>query len=414
MTSPQPRADSRPPDHPRVAGARAPGAGRDAASLPTSPRGGLGERLGGDRARGDRRGRGLGGRRPATWWVEYGPTTAYGQATSPASLPADSPKRAVSVVLRSLSAAVAYHARVVVASAVGRVGSPDVAFTTLADALAARVAAAGDIACPQRGRFQRRPGNRDDVPADGVSNAILAGDYNAVLPLGDEQYTAGTAAAFAASYHPELGPSQPDRASRGRQSRVREPGRRAVLRVLRRGRRHARAKGWYSYELGSWHVIALNSNCAFVPAAAAPARRRRPGSAPTSPHTRSAARSPTGITPCSPRARKARGRDEHDLGRPRELPAQISCSTATITTTSASRPRARPASATTRTACASSSSAPAAQPHVASPGARGQQRGERQHQLRLPRAHPRQRCYGWRFVAAAPDGFSDSGTASCH
>ena len=45
------------------------------------------------------------------------------------------------------------------------------------------------------------------------------------------------------------------------------------------------AKGWYCYDLGAWHLIALNSNCSRS-AAAAPARPRSCGCAPTSPRIR--------------------------------------------------------------------------------------------------------------------------------
>jgi hypothetical protein len=54
-----------------------------------------------------------------------------------------------------------------------------------------------------------------------------------------------------------------------------------------------RGKGYYSYELGSWHIVVLNSNCTS-------------GSRPTWPPTPVRARSPTGTTPASPRAKPAR------------------------------------------------------------------------------------------------------------
>ena len=99
----------------------------------------------------------------------------------------------------------AYHARVVVASAVGRVGSPDVPFTTLADPLAVTVAAAGDIACVAQPVDFNGARNCDDMPADGGLERDPGRRLCAVLPLGDEQYPAGTGPAFAASYHPSWG-----------------------------------------------------------------------------------------------------------------------------------------------------------------------------------------------------------------
>jgi len=112
----------------------------------------------------------------------------------------------VSVVLSSLSAAVHYFAHVVVSSPTGRVSSPDVAFTTLTTSKVIRIAAAGDIACdPNEPNFNGGQGTATACRQFAVSSAILAGGYDAVLPLGDEQYNAGSASAFAASYHPSWG-----------------------------------------------------------------------------------------------------------------------------------------------------------------------------------------------------------------
>ena len=54
-------------------------------------------------------------------------------------------------------------------------------------------------------------------------------------------------------------------------------------------------QGWYSYDIGAWHLIALNSN-APPPAAAAPTRRRANGWRPTWRRTPISAYSPTGTS----------------------------------------------------------------------------------------------------------------------
>jgi hypothetical protein len=199
----------------------------------------------------------------ATSWVEFGPTTAYGQATSPVPLAAGSTQR-VSVVLSSLSAAMHYFAHVVVSSPAGRVSGPDVAFTTLTTTKVIRIAAAGDIACdPAEPNFNGGQGTATACRQFAVSSAILAGGYDAVLPLGDEQYNAGSASAFAASYQP----------SWGRFDSIAHPvvgnheyGRPAAGPYFQYFGASAGTpgEGWYSYDLGSWHFIALNANCARI------------------------------------------------------------------------------------------------------------------------------------------------------
>jgi hypothetical protein len=198
----------------------------------------------------------------AAWWVEFGPTTAYGQTTTPVSLPAGSPRRPVSVGLSSLSAAVSYHARLVVSSSAGSVASPDVAFTTLADTRTTRAAAAGDIACaPTDPSFNSGLGTATACQQMATSDAILAGGYDTVLPLGDTQYNAGTIPAFNASYRPSWGRMDPIAHPVVGNHEYGTAGAAQYFQYFG-GSAGTPGQGWYSYELGSWHVIALNANCA--------------------------------------------------------------------------------------------------------------------------------------------------------
>jgi hypothetical protein len=199
----------------------------------------------------------------ATWHVEFGPTTAYGQMTAPVTLAAGSPRRAVSVFLSNLTGATTYHARVVVVSSAGSAASADSVFTTVADSQTVRVAAAGDIACdPTSLAFNGGAGTATECQQTAVSDAILAGAYNAVLPLGDLQYENGTASAFAGSYNP----------SWGRFKTITHPaignheyGTPTLAYFQYFGAAAGDpAKGYYSYDLGSWHVIVINSNCLHV------------------------------------------------------------------------------------------------------------------------------------------------------
>jgi Calcineurin-like phosphoesterase len=122
------------------------------------------------------------------------------------------------------------------------------------------IAAAGDIACA--------PGAV--VTATTCRQAKTAGLFlgnpaiTAVLPLGDEQYETGALADFQAVYdatwgralgktHPVPGNHEYAAGANGTGyfdyfgSRAGTPGR-----------------GWYSYQIGKWHLIALNSNCTHV------------------------------------------------------------------------------------------------------------------------------------------------------
>jgi acid phosphatase type 7 len=156
-----------------------------------------------------------------------------------------------------------YHARVVVVSSVGSVASADSVFTTLADSAAVRVAAAGDIACdPTDPSFNGGAGTPAECQQKAVADAILARSYNAVLPLGDEQYNNGTASQFAASYNP----------SWGRFKAISHPaignheyGTPTLAYFQYFGAAAGDpGKGYYSYDLGSWHVLVINSNCSFI------------------------------------------------------------------------------------------------------------------------------------------------------
>jgi hypothetical protein len=111
-----------------------------------------------------------------------------------------------------------------------------------------------------------------------TSNLLVGSGLSAVLPLGDDQYNCGTLSAFDASYDPTW----------GRVKSITHPavGNHEYLTTLgagcagsaeavgyfdyfdgpgnQTGPAGARGQGYYSFDVGSWHLIALNSNCSYV------------------------------------------------------------------------------------------------------------------------------------------------------
>ncbi|HET9841039.1 MAG TPA: chitobiase/beta-hexosaminidase C-terminal domain-containing protein [Nocardioides sp.] len=127
------------------------------------------------------------------------------------------------------------------------------------------VGAAGDIACdPNQIAFNSGLGTDTDCRA--VHTAQLLEGVDAVLPLGDNQYACGGAAAWAQSYDPTWGvlksithpvPGDADYATSGGTDCPSTPG--AGYYQYFGAAAGDPAKGYYSYNLGQWHVVAINT-----------------------------------------------------------------------------------------------------------------------------------------------------------
>ena len=125
------------------------------------------------------------------------------------------------------------------------------------------LAAAGDVACePSASRFDESGvvGGGRTCQMKATADLILERNPDAVLTLGDNQYQDGELSAFAASYGPTWGrfkaitypvPGNHDYRTDGASGYYGYFGDRAG----------DPAKGYYSFDLGDWHLIALNSNC---------------------------------------------------------------------------------------------------------------------------------------------------------
>ena len=127
-----------------------------------------------------------------------------------------------------------------------------------------RIAAAGDIACdPASPRFADGLGSGLDCRQRATSDLLVGESYEAVLALGDIQYEVGAGDAFEASYDTSWGRVKPVTQPVPGNHEYRTAGAAGYFAYFGAAAGDP-TKGYYSYELGGWHVVALNSNCATV------------------------------------------------------------------------------------------------------------------------------------------------------
>lgn len=114
------------------------------------------------------------------------------------------------------------------------------------------IAAVGDMACP--------PGTNTTATAchqNQVGALVASENPAAFLPLGDEQYNNGALSLFQQSYDKAFGQLYPISKP--------VPGNHEYLTANAQGYRDYFNTGtgplWYSYDIGSWHVVALDSDC---------------------------------------------------------------------------------------------------------------------------------------------------------
>ena len=127
------------------------------------------------------------------------------------------------------------------------------------------VVAAGDLSCdPANEMFRGGHGSPRWCRAEDTAALIDAIDPDVVIPLGDTQYDTGQLHDFRASYDRHWGKQlRRTRPVVGNHEYGASPDADGYFTYFgdRAGRR---GRGWYSYRLGSWHVVALNSNCLLV------------------------------------------------------------------------------------------------------------------------------------------------------
>ena len=141
------------------------------------------------------------------------------------------------------------------------------------------VAAAGNIACdPASPYYNAGAGTATNCRQSGTA-ALLSPGLTGVLALGDNQFSSGSLAAYTASYAPTW----------GQRRGITHPiaGNRDYLTAgaagyfdyfngvgATGGAAGKRDEGYYSFDIGPWHLVALNSNCAQVSCAAGSAQER--------------------------------------------------------------------------------------------------------------------------------------------
>jgi hypothetical protein len=94
---------------------------------------------------------------------------------------------------------------------------------------------------------------------DEQTAALLAGRPGTVSTLGDHAYEDGTAAEFAGCYHPSWGAAKDRTFPSAGNREYNTPGASGYFGYFGAAAGDP-AKGYYSYDLGDWHVVVLNTN----------------------------------------------------------------------------------------------------------------------------------------------------------
>jgi calcineurin-like phosphoesterase family protein len=123
------------------------------------------------------------------------------------------------------------------------------------------IAAAGDIACdPNDGAFNGGAGTGSRCRQRATSDLVLQLAPDAVLPLGDTQYEVGALSAYRQSYDPTWGRFKSISHPIAGNHEYETPGASGYFSYFGSAAGD-RSKGYYSYDVGSWHVVALNTQC---------------------------------------------------------------------------------------------------------------------------------------------------------
>jgi hypothetical protein len=142
------------------------------------------------------------------------------------------------------------------------------------------IATAGDIACDSRAlAFNGGLGTASRCRQRATSDLLVGRGYDAVLALGDNQYRNGDLEQFRASYEPSWGRVRAITRPVVGNHEYNVPAARGYFDYfngigVEDGPAGDRDRGYYSFDLGRWHLVALNSNCREVACEAGSAQER--------------------------------------------------------------------------------------------------------------------------------------------
>ena len=128
------------------------------------------------------------------------------------------------------------------------------------------IVAAGDIACaPEDPGFNNGLGTAERCQMAATANLVASANPDLVLPLGDNQYERGELANYQASYQPTWGKFDAISRPVPGNHEYYGPGKDAADYFDYFGQLAGdRQKGYFRYDRGNWHLIALNSNCEYI------------------------------------------------------------------------------------------------------------------------------------------------------
>ena len=134
----------------------------------------------------------------------------------------------------------------------------------LSNAGTVTVAAAGDIACdPNSSKFNGGEGTSSNCHMKAVADMMAGMQLAAVLPLGDVQYEDGAFDKFMQSYDPSWGRFKSITYPAVGNHEYKTSGAAGYYQYFGSAAGDP-SQGYYSYDLGGWHIIVLNTQCSQV------------------------------------------------------------------------------------------------------------------------------------------------------